>query len=116
MIEADLILRGARLPTLEPLKDERPRVGPAAGDVGAVNDGFVAARDGTTNALALRDAGDFAPLYGAGSAARFAQHLGAARLALPGMRDDVDTWEDLERVRDRLGKNTRRYLSRLVRM
>ena len=46
MIEADLILRGGRLLTLEPLKDERPRVGPAAGDVGAVNDGFVAARDG----------------------------------------------------------------------
>jgi len=46
VIEADLILRGARLLTLEPLKDERPRVGPAAGDVGAVNDGFVAARDG----------------------------------------------------------------------
>ena len=46
MIEADLILRGARLLTLEPLKDERPRVGPSAGDVGAVADGFVAARDG----------------------------------------------------------------------
>ena len=46
MIEADLILRGARLLTLGPLKDERPRVGVAAGDVGAVNDGFVAARDG----------------------------------------------------------------------
>ena len=46
MIEADLILRGARLLTLEPLKDERPRVGPAAGDVRAVADGFVAARDG----------------------------------------------------------------------
>ena len=77
---------------------------------------IVAARDGTTNALALRDAGDFAPLYGAGSAARFAQHLGASRLALPGMRDDVDTWDDLERVRDRVGKNTRRYLSSLARV
>lgn len=46
MTEADLVLHGARLLTLEPLKDERPRVGPAAGDVGAVADGFVAARDG----------------------------------------------------------------------
>ena len=52
---------------------------------------LVAARDGTTNALALRDVGDFKPLYGPGSAARFAEHLGAIRLDLPGMRDDVDT-------------------------
>jgi len=44
--QADLVLHGARLLTLEPLKDERPRVGPAAGDVGAVMDGFVASRDG----------------------------------------------------------------------
>jgi 2-phospho-L-lactate guanylyltransferase (CobY/MobA/RfbA family) len=77
---------------------------------------IVAACDGTTNAIALRDADDFVPLYGPGSARRFAQRLGATRLALPGLRDDVDTWEDLERVRDRLGKNTRRYLSRLVRI
>ena len=76
---------------------------------------IVAARDGTTNAISLRDAGDFVPLYGRGSAARFAAHLGATRLALPGLRDDVDTWDDLERVRDRVGKNTRRYLSRLAR-
>src|SRR5436309_509676 len=46
MTAADLVLHGARLLTLAPLKDERPRVGPAAGDVGAVMDGFVAARDG----------------------------------------------------------------------
>jgi 2-phospho-L-lactate guanylyltransferase (CobY/MobA/RfbA family) len=77
---------------------------------------IVAARDGTTNAIALRDAVDFEPLYGPGSARRFAQRLGATRLALPGMRDDVDTWDDLERVRDRVGKNTRRYLNRLARM
>jgi 2-phospho-L-lactate guanylyltransferase (CobY/MobA/RfbA family) len=77
---------------------------------------IVAARDGTTNAIALRDAVDFEPLYGPGSARRFARRLGAKRLALPGMRDDVDTWEDLERVRARVGKNTRRYLNRLARM
>jgi 2-phospho-L-lactate guanylyltransferase (CobY/MobA/RfbA family) len=76
---------------------------------------FVAARDGTTNALALRDVGDFKPLYGPGSAARFAEHLGAIGLDLPGMRDDVDTWDDVERVRDRVGKHTRRYLNQLAR-
>ena len=77
---------------------------------------IVAARDGTTNAISLRDAGDFEPLYGHGSAARFAAQLGATRLALPGLRDDVDTWDDLERVRDRVGKSTRRYLNRLARV
>ena len=75
---------------------------------------LVAARDGTTNALALRDVGDFKPLYGPGSAARFAKHLGAITLDLPGMRDDVDTWDDLERVRDRVGKHTHRYLKQLI--
>lgn len=76
---------------------------------------IVAAADGTTNALALRDAADFAPLYGPGSAARFQQHLAAVELDLPGLRDDVDTWDDLERVRDRVGKNTRGYLQTLAR-
>jgi 2-phospho-L-lactate guanylyltransferase (CobY/MobA/RfbA family) len=76
---------------------------------------LVAARDGTTNALALRDVGDFKPLYGPGSAARFAEHLGAIGLDLRGMRDDVDTWDDVERVRDRVGRNTRRYLNQLAR-
>jgi len=71
---------------------------------------LVAAGDGTTNALALRDARDFQPLYGAGSAVRFEQELGARPLDLPGLRDDVDTWDDLERVRDRVGEHTRAYL------
>jgi 2-phospho-L-lactate guanylyltransferase (CobY/MobA/RfbA family) len=71
---------------------------------------LVAADDGTTNALALRDARDFEPLYGPGSAARFEERLGAKPLDLPGLRDDVDTWDDLERVRDRVGKHTRAYL------
>ena len=72
---------------------------------------LVAAEDGTTNALALRDARDFEPLYGNGSAARFESRLGARRLDLPGLRDDVDTWDDLERVRPRVGKHTREYLA-----
>ena len=76
---------------------------------------LVAARDGTTNALALRDVGDFKPLYGPGSAVRFAKHLGAISLDLPGMRDDVDTWDDVERVQDRVGKHTHRYLNQLAR-
>ena len=46
MTAADLVLHGARLLTVAPFKEERPRVGPAAGDVGALMDGFVAARDG----------------------------------------------------------------------
>ena len=76
---------------------------------------IVAAADGTTNALALRDAADFEPLYGPGSAARFREQLAAVELDLAGLRDDVDTWDDLERVRDRVGKNTRGYLERLAR-
>lgn len=71
---------------------------------------LVAAPDGTTNAISLRDARDFEPLYGEGSAARFQRRLGARRLDLPGLRDDIDTWEDLERVRERVGANTRAYL------
>ena len=71
---------------------------------------LVAAADGTTNALSLRDAQDFEPLYGEGSATRFEQRLGAKRLDLPGLRDDVDTWDDLERVRPRVGEHTRAYL------
>src|SRR5207237_6914867 len=43
---AALPVRGARLLTLAPLKEEHPRVGPTAGDVGPIVNGGVAARDG----------------------------------------------------------------------
>jgi 2-phospho-L-lactate guanylyltransferase (CobY/MobA/RfbA family) len=72
----------------------------------AATPALVAAEDGTTNALALADARDFRPMYGPGSAGRF----GLRRLDLPGLVDDVDTWDDLERVRERVGRHTRAYL------
>ncbi|MEP7002970.1 MAG: imidazolonepropionase [Chloroflexota bacterium] len=53
--QVDLLVRGARLLTLAPFKTEQPRVGPAAGDVGAVDDGWVAARDGTIVATGRGD-------------------------------------------------------------
>jgi 2-phospho-L-lactate guanylyltransferase (CobY/MobA/RfbA family) len=71
---------------------------------------IVAARDGTTNAIALDDPSEFVPLYGRGSAKRFERALRARRLDLPGLIDDVDTWEDLRRVADHVGKHTRRAL------
>lgn len=68
---------------------------------------LVAAADGTTNAISLRDARDFEPLYGSGSAARFERALGATRLDLPGLVSDVDTSRDLVPVHGRLGPHTR---------
>lgn len=79
-------------------------------ELSAAAPAIVAATDGTTNAIALRDARQFVPLYGVGSAARFEEALAARRLDLPGLRDDVDTPEDVDRVRDRVGSNTRRQL------
>ena len=74
---------------------------------------IVPAPDGTTNAIALRDARQFVPLYGPGSADRYREAFAADPLDLPGLRDDVDTWDDLDRVRTRVGPNTRRYLEGL---
>jgi 2-phospho-L-lactate guanylyltransferase (CobY/MobA/RfbA family) len=69
---------------------------------------LVRAEDGTTNALALAAGWLFAPLYGPGSADRFAERarrLGveAVELDLPNLADDVDELADLERVEDRVG-------------
>jgi 2-phospho-L-lactate guanylyltransferase len=83
--------------------------------VGSVPDGglaLVAAADGTTNAVAFASAELFDPLYGPGSAERFAA-IGPSRVVeAPNLIDDVDTVADLERLRGRLGANTRRTLAR----
>lgn len=46
MSQADLLIRGARLLTLAPYRKEAPRIGPTAGDVGVVENGWVAAHNG----------------------------------------------------------------------
>ena len=74
---------------------------------------LVAAADGTTNALALSDAGLFEPVYGPGSAERFAGLAESRTLDDPNLADDVDTLEDLARLAPRLGRNTRRVLATL---
>ncbi len=71
----------------------------------AVSPALVAAADGTTNALALPGPDWFVPLYGAGSAARFAA-AGFARVAIPELEQDVDTLADLERLGHPAGPRT----------
>jgi 2-phospho-L-lactate guanylyltransferase len=72
---------------------------------------LVESRDGTTNALSLPDPAVFAPLYGPGSAARFRAHAPFARVAIPELEADVDSQEDLERLRLPLGPRTRALLA-----
>lgn len=74
---------------------------------------LAAAADGTTNALALADEGLFEPVYGPGSAERFAALAPATRLDAPNLADDVDTPADLARLAGRLGPHTRRVLATL---
>jgi 2-phospho-L-lactate guanylyltransferase len=74
---------------------------------------LVAAADGTTNAIALSSPELFAPLYGPGSAARFAALAPSRALEVPNLIDDVDTVVDLERLSGRLGPKTRRAVARL---
>jgi 2-phospho-L-lactate guanylyltransferase len=75
----------------------------------------VEALDGTTNALSLASPALFAPLYGPGSGERFLRHgreLGVevASVAVPNLRDDVDTLGDLDRLKLRLGPHTQAAL------
>jgi len=74
---------------------------------------LVPALDGTTNALALASAELFEPLYGPGSAARFAASAPSRVLDVPNLVADVDTLDDLERLRGRLGPNTSLMLASL---
>ena len=78
----------------------------------AATPALVAAADGTTNALAFEDPRAFRPLFGPGSAERFAG-LGLVELDLPNLADDVDTLADLERLADRVGPRTRVVLESL---
>jgi 2-phospho-L-lactate guanylyltransferase (CobY/MobA/RfbA family) len=72
------------------------------------------ATDGTTNALGLSSIGLFAPLYGRGSASRFAALAPSCTVESPNLVDDVDTVADLERLEPRLGPRTRRALASLT--
>ena len=83
---------------------------------GAVPDGglaLVTAADGTTNALGLSTSVIFEPVYGPGSADRFAALGDSMRLDAPNLADDVDTVGDLVRLGDRLGEHTRRVFTAL---
>jgi 2-phospho-L-lactate/phosphoenolpyruvate guanylyltransferase len=83
---------------------------------GAVPEGglaLVAAADGTTNAIGLAEERLFEPVYGPGSAARFAQLAESRQLDAPNLRDDVDTLADLSRLARRVGAHTRRVLPAL---
>lgn len=84
-----------------------------AGTVPAHGLALVAAADGTTNALALSGERLFEPVYGPGSADRFAALAPSARLDAPNLIDDVDAFDDLLRLGERLGEHTRRVLRTL---
>jgi 2-phospho-L-lactate/phosphoenolpyruvate guanylyltransferase len=108
-----LLVVNADLPCATP-RDVRAllRATPAGGMA------LVAAADGTTNALGLPAAEVFAPLYGAGSAARFLAHgrrlgLAAVSASVPNLADDVDTHADLDRVALRAGPRTQTALAAL---
>lgn len=83
-----------------------PCASPAAlSRLAARSPAFTAAADGTTNALSLADPTQFQPLYGPGSASRFAE-AGFARLEIPELEQDVDTVADLEQLSLPVGART----------
>jgi 2-phospho-L-lactate/phosphoenolpyruvate guanylyltransferase len=94
------------------LNADLPCATPAAiEELAAADLALVAARDGTTNALSLRFAADFAPLYGPGSADRFRAHAPFATLAIPELELDVDADDDLERLPLPVGPRTQALLA-----
>src|SRR4051812_10985270 len=72
-----------------------------------------AAADGTTNALALADDALFEPVYGPGSAGRFAALAPSRLIDAPNLVRDVDTPGDLAGLEGRAGLHTRRVLASL---
>jgi len=110
-VDGAALVVNADLPCIVP--DDLVALAAAAGAGAAL----VEAADGTTNALALPGPAAFAPLYGAGSAARFraraaALGLDVASVDLPNLVDDVDTLDDLRRLAPRCGPRTRACLAR----
>ncbi len=96
LVEGPVLVVNADLPCTTP--DALRRLEAAGG-------AYVAAGDGTTNALALAAASVFQPLYGPGSAARFAA-VGLAPVVVPELAADVDTLNDLQRLPGRAGHHT----------
>jgi 2-phospho-L-lactate guanylyltransferase len=84
-----------------------------AGSVPEAGLALAPAADGTTNALALTEAGLFRPLYGPGSARRYAALAPSAVVDAPNLAGDVDTLADLGRLHERLGAHTRRVAAAL---
>jgi 2-phospho-L-lactate guanylyltransferase (CobY/MobA/RfbA family) len=107
-LPAPNLVVNADLPCADP-RDLLALAGAVSGDGLAL----VAAADGTTNALAFADASLFAPVYGPGSAERFAALGPSTVLDAPNLVDDVDTLDDLARLNGRLGEHTRRVLAAL---
>lgn len=77
----------------------------ALAQLGRSSPSLVAAEDGTTNALSLPTPEHFVPLYGAGSAERFAA-AGFTAVSIPEFEQDVDTLADLERLTLPVGART----------
>jgi 2-phospho-L-lactate guanylyltransferase len=107
-LPAPYLVVNADLPCAGP-RDLLALAGAVSGDGLAL----VAAADGTTNALAFADPSLFEPVYGPGSAERFAALGPSTVLDVPNLIDDVDTLDDLARLTGRLGAHTRRVLRSL---
>ena len=107
-LPAPYLVVNADLPCAGP-RDLLALAGAVSGDGLAL----VAAADGTTNALAFVDPSLFEPVYGPGSAERFAALGPSTVLDVPNLADDVDTLDDLVRLQGRLGEHTRRVLRSL---